>query len=163
MRLPCRRRIALLGTRFLVSKSRRTRIPLLSCLSTYIPHLCNSTTSITCICTNTKLTAAVIACDTVPELLQLDKYSAVSCGFTGDKSRLDDGLKIDYVFPFLTALFLAGRIISRVTLDVGLGADDWTMLAAGAAYFVDVGASLGLNRFGEHKYWLLTEQVVKAL
>ncbi|KAH7342645.1 hypothetical protein BKA65DRAFT_586621 [Rhexocercosporidium sp. MPI-PUGE-AT-0058] len=90
------------------------------------------------------------------------KYSAVSCGVKNDKTRLNDVLNMDYVVPFLTALFVAGRIFARIRLDVGLGADDWMIVAASAAYFVDVGTSLGLvlNGFGQHTFWLSAEQVI---
>ena len=96
----------------------------------------------TCICKSADLTSAVSscaysACSTIPELLELQKYSAVSCGVESDKTRLKDVLKMDYIVPFLTACFIGGRVVARVLLDVGLGADDWMILAAAAAYFVD--------------------------
>lgn len=114
----------------------------LSCIANFVPEYCGSTSNTTCICNNTDLTAAVYACayaacDTIPELLQLQKYSAISCGVENDKARLNAVLMMDYIVPFLTALFLAGRIAARIRLDVGLGADDWTILAAAAAYFID--------------------------
>lgn len=50
-------------------------------------------------------------------------------------------------------------------LDVGLGADDWMMLAALVAYLTDVGTgfSIASYGFGEHTFWLSTYQVSKAL
>ncbi|PVH89541.1 hypothetical protein DL98DRAFT_600852 [Cadophora sp. DSE1049] len=139
----------------------------LSCLSNYIPQYCGSASNSTCICTSVDLTSAASscaysACSTIPELLQLQRYSAISCGVENDKTRLKDVLKINYIVPFLTACFIGGRIVARVLLDVGLGADDWMILAAAAAYFVDVGTSLGLvlNGFGQHTYRLSTEQVI---
>ncbi|KAH7419389.1 hypothetical protein BKA64DRAFT_15732 [Cadophora sp. MPI-SDFR-AT-0126] len=141
----------------------------LSCLSNYIPQYCGSASNTTCICTSADLTnvvssCAYAACSTIPELLQLQRYSAVSCGVESDKTRLQDVLRMDYIVPFLTACFIGGRIVARVLLDVGLGADDWMILAAAVAYFVDVGTSLGLvlNGFGQHTYWLSTEQVTNG-
>lgn len=114
----------------------------LSCLSTYIPQYCGSTSNTTCICKSADLTSAISscaysACSTIPELLELQKYSALSCGVESDKTRLKDVLKMDYIVPFLTACFIGGRVVARVLLDVGLGADDWMILASAAAYFVD--------------------------
>ncbi|KAH6724285.1 hypothetical protein BKA61DRAFT_664988 [Leptodontidium sp. MPI-SDFR-AT-0119] len=69
---------------------------------------------------------------------------------------------MDYVVPVLTAIFVGGRIVARIKLDVGLGSDDWMILAAAVAYLVDVGTSLGLvlNGFGQHTYWLSARQVI---
>ncbi|KAL2075495.1 hypothetical protein VTL71DRAFT_438 [Oculimacula yallundae] len=111
--------------------------------------------------TNAVSLCAYSAC-TIPDLLQLQKFSAISCGVKNDRSRLNDVLNMDYVVPPLTALFVAGRIAARFRLHVGLGADDWTVLAASAAYFAAVGTSLGLvlNDFGLHTYHLSVEQVI---
>ena len=50
-------------------------------------------------------------------------------------------------------------------LDVGLGADDWMMLAALASYLTDVGTgiSIAMYGFGQHTFWLTSHQVSKAL
>lgn len=82
-----------------------------------------------------------------------------------DKSRLYDVLRIDYVMPALATLFVAGRIFARVLLKVALGPDDWMMLAALSTYLIAVATSLGLvlNGFGQHTFWLTTDQVVTAL
>jgi hypothetical protein len=78
---------------------------------------------------------------------------------------LYDVLRIDCVLPALTTLFVGGRILGRVLLKVGLGRDDWVMLAALVLYLGSVGTSLGLiaNRFGEHTFWLRTSQIDMAL
>jgi hypothetical protein len=50
-------------------------------------------------------------------------------------------------------------------LEVGLGADDWMMIAALFALLIAVETSLGLvhNGFGQHTFWLSTHQVITAL
>ncbi|XMA15516.1 hypothetical protein WAI453_008307 [Rhynchosporium graminicola] len=138
----------------------------LSCLSHAIPKFCGSLSNTYCICSSSEFTTAVSLCAysacQIPDLLQLKKYSAVTCAVKNDKTRLNEVLNTDYIVPALTALFVGGRIAARFRLHVGLGADDWTMLAASAAYFIDVGTSLGLvlNDFGLHTYWLSVEQVI---
>ncbi|KAK2629220.1 hypothetical protein QTJ16_000040 [Diplocarpon rosae] len=141
-----------------------------SCLATYVPEYCGSASNLTCICNTPRLTEAVMkcsyaACDTIPEFYQLQRYAAVTCGVKNDKSRRDDVLTLDYVLPSLMIVFLLGRIASRRLLNVGMGADDWTILAAGIAYCVDVGTSFGLvlNDFGVHEYWLSTKQAITGL
>lgn len=118
------------------------RLLQLACLSDLIPDYCGSTSNTTCICTSAELTVAVSscaysACSTIPELLQLQKYSAISCGVKSDKTRLNNVVNMDYVVPVLTAIFVGGRIVARIKLDVGLGSDDWMILAAAVAYLVD--------------------------
>jgi hypothetical protein len=65
----------------------------------------------------------------------------------------------------MTACFLAGRLFARIQLDIGLGADDWTMIAAFTTYLIDVSTSLGLvlNGFGEHTYWLDKDNIIAAM
>ncbi|KAJ5050700.1 uncharacterized protein L3040_002575 [Drepanopeziza brunnea f. sp. 'multigermtubi'] len=140
------------------------------CLTTLIPKYCNSAANTTCVCANTELRASVLscsyaACDTFPELFQLQKYAAVSCGITSDKSRLMDVLRASCIVPALTLLFLLGRVTARIRLAVGLGADDWMILAAAAAYYIDMAISLGLvgEGFGQNQYWLEGSQIVNGL
>lgn len=86
-------------------------------------------------------------------------------GEVNNKSRQQEQLTVFYVLPALTTILLASRLFSRMRLDAGIGADDWTMVAAHIAYLFDVGAGLGiaLNGFGQHTYFLTTRQVVRAL
>lgn len=74
-------------------------------------------------------------------------------------------LHINYVVPFITTCFLAGRLLGRFLLGVGLGTDDWTMIAAFFAYGAEVGTSLGmvLNGFGQHVFWLSPYQIIISL
>ncbi|CAL3966642.1 hypothetical protein PZA11_003225 [Diplocarpon coronariae] len=141
-----------------------------SCLSTYVPRYCGAASNISCICSTPKLLAAVTkctyaACGTVPELYQLERHVAVTCGARSDRSRRDNVHTLDYVLPSLMTVFLVGRLVSRRLLNVGMGADDWTILAAAIAYYIEVGTSFGLvlNDFGLHIYWLSTTQVITGL
>ncbi|KUJ21600.1 uncharacterized protein LY89DRAFT_378431 [Mollisia scopiformis] len=140
-----------------------------TCLATYIPEFCGSISNVTCACTHPNVTAAVSACAlqscNVLDILQLERYTAVSCGIENDKSRLNMVLHVDYTVPFLTFCFLTGRIVGRLLLGVGLGSDDWTMVAAFISYLSGVGTSLGLvlNGFGQHTYWLTENQIITAL
>jgi len=70
-----------------------------------------------------------------------------------------------YVLPPLVFVFVAMRVFSRVKLEIGLGADDWMIVAATLAYFIDVGTGLGIviNGFGMHTYWLDPWHVSKSL
>lgn len=72
---------------------------------------------------------------------------------------------MDYIVPFVTTVFITGRLCARIKLDVGLGYDDWVLIAAYFAYMTAVATSLGLvlNQFGEHTFWLTTGQVVRSL
>jgi hypothetical protein len=74
-------------------------------------------------------------------------------------------LHVNYVIPFLTACFLGGRLLGRFLLRIALGADDWVMVLSFVAYLSEVGTSLGmvLNGFGEHGFWLSTDQIVTSL
>lgn len=65
----------------------------------------------------------------------------------------------------LATIFVIARLYVRTKLDIGLGADDWVMLAALCAYFTCDGIGLGmaLQGFGQHTFWLSTHEVSKAL
>jgi hypothetical protein len=65
----------------------------------------------------------------------------------------------------LATLFVAARLFARTRLEVGLGPDDWMMLAALIAYLIDIAVGLGiaLNGFGEHTYYLSIKQVTDSL
>jgi hypothetical protein len=97
--------------------------------------------------------------------LQFQRYSAQTCGVTNDKSKIDEVLLMDYIVPALTTAFVAGRVFARISLDVGLGADDWVLVSAYITYMIAVATSLGLvlNKFGEHTFWLTTAQVISAM
>jgi hypothetical protein len=70
-----------------------------------------------------------------------------------------------YILPALVFVFVGMRVLSRLQLEIGLGADDWMIVAAMVAYFIDVGTGLGIvvNGFGQHTYWLSAWHVSKAL
>jgi hypothetical protein len=70
-----------------------------------------------------------------------------------------------YILPALVFVFVAMRVLSRLQLEIGLGADDWMIVAAMVAYFIDVGTGLGIvvNGFGQHTFWLSAWHVSKAL
>jgi hypothetical protein len=78
---------------------------------------------------------------------------------------MQEQLNVNYVLPALATCFVLARIYIRIKLDVGLGADDWTMLAAHAAYLTDVGtgANIAAYGFGQHTFWLTPDDVSKAL
>jgi hypothetical protein len=141
----------------------------LTCLAILIPQYCGSLTNTTCICTSAQLTAALepfaLAACNITEALQLEKYSAVSCGVPNERTRYHEQLAIYYVAPPLAFIFVIARIFMRIKLDVGLGPDDWMMVAALCAYLTDVGTGLGITTsgFGQHTFWLSTAQVTKAL
>ena len=78
---------------------------------------------------------------------------------------MQEQLNVYYVLPALATCFVLSRMYIRTKLDVGLGADDWMMLAALAGYLTDVGTgvSIAAYGFGEHTFWLTTDDVSKAL
>jgi hypothetical protein len=86
--------------------------------------------------------------------LRLQRYSAETCGVPKDKSRVQEQLNVYYVLPAMATCFVAARVFIRTKLEVGLGADDWMMIAALAAYLTDVGTGLGiaLYGFGQHTF-----------
>jgi len=49
-----------------------------------------------------------------------------------------------YVLAPLAPSSVAARIFIRVKLVIGLGADDWTMLAALVAYLASIGGGIGI-------------------
>lgn len=65
----------------------------------------------------------------------------------------------------LASLFVIARTFTRMRLDVGLGPDDWMMIAALVAYLTDVGtgATIAAQGFGEHTFWLSIGEVSSAL
>lgn len=70
-----------------------------------------------------------------------------------------------FVLPALVTIFVALRLFSRVQLEIGLGADDWMIIAAGFAFMIDTGVGIGIvvNGFGQHTYYLSIYQVSQAL
>ncbi|KAH8667988.1 hypothetical protein BGZ60DRAFT_41417 [Tricladium varicosporioides] len=139
------------------------------CLTTLVPSYCGTLTNTTCICTSVPLSTALSACAysacNVTETFRFAKYAKDSCGVVSDKSKVNEQLQLYYVLPALATCFVAARVFARWKLEVGLGPDDWVMLAALAAYLTDVAAGLGiaLNGFGQHTYYLTTKQVSHAL
>jgi hypothetical protein len=69
------------------------------------------------------------------------------------------------VFPPLVTIFIIIRLFSRIKLDVGLGADDYTAVAAYLTYMADVGTgvNIGINGFGQHTFWLSPTQMSRSL
>lgn len=136
---------------------------------TLVPEYCGSLTNATCICTSTELAAALTPCTlaacNITEALQLERYSAETCGVKNDKSRYYEQIHLYCVLAPLATLFVAARIFTRTKLDIGLGPDDWMMVAALAAYLTDVGTGsmIAAQGFGEHTFWLSTSEVSSAL
>ena len=69
------------------------------------------------------------------------------------------------MLPALATLFVLARFYVRIKLTIGLGADDWTMLAALCSYLamVGTGISMALQGFGQHTFWLSVDEITKAL
>jgi hypothetical protein len=101
----------------------------------------------------------------ITELLGLERFSADSCGVVNDRSHQTLQLRVFYVLPALTTTFVAARMLARLKLAIGLGADDWVMVGALGAYLADVGTGHGIavQGFGQHTYYLSTCQITKAL
>jgi hypothetical protein len=141
----------------------------LACLSTLVPEYCGSLTNATCICTSTELAAAltpcVVAACNVTESLQLERYSAESCGVANDKTRYYEQINLYAVVVPLSLLFVGARIFTRYRVDIGLGPDDWMIIAAEAAYLIDAGTGLtiAVQGFGQHTFWLTIHEVSTAL
>lgn len=104
------------------------------------------------------------ACN-ITEALQLEKYAAVTCQTPNDKSHQRLTLNADYVLTPLVVLLVAARLYARIKLDVGLGADDWMMVAALVTHGVDLGTGISIivAGFGQHTYWLEPSQISRAL
>ncbi|KUJ13141.1 uncharacterized protein LY89DRAFT_591259, partial [Mollisia scopiformis] len=141
----------------------------LTCLAALVPEYCGSLTNSTCICTSTEIAAALTPCAiaacNVTESLQLERYSAESCGIANDKTRYYQQIRLYAVVAPLTTILVAARIFARCRIDIGLGPDDWMIVAAQAAYLTDVGTGLtiAVQGFGEHTFWLTIAEVSKAL
>jgi hypothetical protein len=104
------------------------------------------------------------ACN-VTDALLLQKFAAVTCETPNDKSHQNELLHADYVLTPLVILLVASRLFSRIKLDVGLGADDWMMVAALCAHLVDLGTGITVVHagFGQHTFWLTPHQITRAL
>lgn len=78
---------------------------------------------------------------------------------------MDQQLHVTYSIPALTVFFLLLRIFSRLLMKVGLGPDDFLMIAAEITFLVDVstGVVITLNGFGEHTYSLTIDQITTSL
>ena len=107
---------------------------------------------------------ALAACN-ITEALRFERYSKDSCGIPNDDSRVRSKRKFDYVASPLTALVVTGRLFARIKLKVGLGADDWMIIAALICFLIDDAFGLGilLNGFGQHKYYFTTSQIINPL
>jgi hypothetical protein len=89
----------------------------------------------------------------------------VTCGVPNDKSHQKLQLHTFSALPPIASVFVAARFFVRIKLHVGLGADDWMMLAALAAYYVEVAAALVMymQGFGQHTLWLSQEEITQSL
>ncbi|KAH7327493.1 hypothetical protein BKA65DRAFT_566961 [Rhexocercosporidium sp. MPI-PUGE-AT-0058] len=140
----------------------------LICLGTFIPKYCDSLADMTCICTNTELAAELLPCAlaacNVTDSLQLARYQAEACDVPNDKTRYWRQIVTYLVLIPVTTLFVALRIFAR-RLNVGLGPDDWVLLVAFAFYLSMTSTAWVIiaTGFGQHTFWLLTRQVMKAL
>lgn len=65
----------------------------------------------------------------------------------------------------LSLLFVGLRIFTRIRFDIGLGSDDWMLLAAEGAYLTTTGTVCTMLKqgFGQHTFWLSVAKVTKAL
>jgi hypothetical protein len=104
------------------------------------------------------------ACN-VTEALQAQRYSAETCGVKKGKIRNHEKFYLIYVLAPLATCFVGAGIFARVKLVIGLGLDDWTMLAALFGYLASISSGLGIaiNGFRQHTYWLTTNQVTSEL
>ncbi|KAH7393460.1 hypothetical protein BKA64DRAFT_755623 [Cadophora sp. MPI-SDFR-AT-0126] len=141
----------------------------LTCLGTLIPQYCDSLTDTTCICTNTELASvllpcAVAACN-VTDSLQLARYQAEVCEIPNDMTRYWQQIHTYIVLVPLTTLFVSLRIFARLRLNIGIGPDDYVLLVALAFYLTMTSTAwvIAVTGFGQHTFWLLTRQVVRAL
>jgi hypothetical protein len=134
-----------------------------------VPQWCGSLTNLTCICSSTELTAALEPCAAsacnITDALLLQRYSAISCGVMNNKTRQQEQFNVYYVVPALATLFVAARIFVRIKLEVGLGPDDWMMLASLVAYLTNaaMGLTMAIQGFGQHTFWLAPAKVTKVL
>lgn len=158
----------------------------MDCLTTLLPEYGCTLANTTCVCTNAALTEQITVCAlaacNVTESFRLAKYQADSCGVKNNKTkqiRQIYGLCIEFV---LTLGFVTARLYSRISLAVGIGPDDWLILASLAAYTADFGTGktaskflyvckvltvagmcIPLNGFGQHTWYLETKQVERSL
>ncbi|KAH8662916.1 hypothetical protein BGZ60DRAFT_530069 [Tricladium varicosporioides] len=141
----------------------------LDCVGTFIPQICSSLANTTCICTSPALAVAlgpcVLSSCNVTDALRFIKYSKDSCGVVNDKSRVRDQLNTYYVTLPITTIFMIARVFARMKLEIGLGPDDWFMIAAYVMYVVDIAMAFGvaLNGFGQHMYYLTPHQISQSL
>lgn len=61
-----------------------------------------------------------------------------------DKSRVRDQLNTYYVTLPITTIFMIARVFARMKLEIGLGPDDWFMIAAYVMYVVDIAMAFGV-------------------
>lgn len=101
----------------------------------------------------------------ITESLLLQKFAAVTCLVPNDKHHQNELLHADYVLTPLVILLVAARLYSRLKLEVGLGADDYMMVAALLAHLVDLGTGITVVHagFGQHTFWLTPQQISRAL
>lgn len=145
------------------------RLDQFACLEFIVPQYCGSLTNLNCLCSSVQLSTAlqpcVLAACNVTESLQLELYQAVTCGAPNDKSRQKLQLYTFSALLTIASVFVVARFFVRIKLHVGLGADDWMMLVALAAYYVDVTAALVMymQGFGQHMLWLSQEEITQSL
>ncbi|KAG9231786.1 hypothetical protein BJ875DRAFT_105796 [Amylocarpus encephaloides] len=139
------------------------------CILTLTPKFCGLVTNTTCICNSSELVDAMIPCTyaacNITESIRLERYQKDSCGVKNDKSRQEFYTHEVYILVSLASLVVAIRCYSRIKLDIGMGADDWAMVAALSTYIIESGTSIGItnNKFGQHLYYLTTREVMIAL
>lgn len=138
-------------------------------MTTIIPQYCDSFTNLTCICASSDLVTAITPCIyeacNITESLRAQKYQMDACGVKNDKSRQSFYIRQAYVLVFLSTLFVGLRCFSRLKLKVGMGADDWTIIAALCSYILDTVAALlqTKNGFGQHIFYLTPKELTDSL
>jgi hypothetical protein len=72
---------------------------------------------------------------------------------------------MSYTLPVFTTLFVALRIWSRWKLAIGIGKDDYFIIAAWISCMINIafGILITVNGFGRHTFYLETERVSNAL
>ncbi|CAG8961646.1 hypothetical protein HYFRA_00006183 [Hymenoscyphus fraxineus] len=141
----------------------------LGCLATLVPQYCTSFANTTCICTDNDLLDAIQPCVfqvcNITESLRVQRFQKDSCGVQNDKSRQRSYQRTAHVFIIFCTFFIAARCYARVKLGMGMAADDWVMVAAGAVFMVVSAGVLDTaeRNFGQHLYYLTTEEVTYSL
>ncbi|RDW89702.1 hypothetical protein BP6252_01734 [Coleophoma cylindrospora] len=141
-----------------------------ACVTSLVQPLCGSISNVTCLCENAQamkkdLTACVLQACSIPESLELELYQANICDVKSDMSMVQEQMRLYYIFPALTTIFVLLRLLSRRLLNLGVREDDYMMIAALIAYYADCSSGLAMvmQGFGQHTWYLSTDQINESL